>query len=33
MGKQTVDLIHGEIRSNLLRFALPLFLGQLFQQL
>lgn len=33
MGKQKVDLIHGDIRSNLLRFALPLFLGQLFQQL
>lgn len=33
MGKQKVDLIQGDIRSNLLRFALPLFLGQLFQQL
>lgn len=28
-----VDLIHSSIRSNLLRFAFPLFLGQLFQQL
>ena len=28
-----VDLIRGRIRPNLLRFALPLFLGQLFQQL
>lgn len=28
-----IDLIRGRIRPNLLRFALPLFLGQLFQQL
>ena len=31
--QQTVDLIGGDIRTGLLRFAFPLFLGQLFQQL
>ena len=31
--QQNVDLIGGDIRTGLLRFAFPLFLGQLFQQL
>ena len=31
--KKEIDLLHGGIRSNLIRFALPLFLGNLFQQL
>ena len=33
MSKQSVDLLHGDIKSGLLRFALPLFLGQVFQQM
>lgn len=33
MAGKTVDLIRGEIRPNLLRFAMPMFLGQVFQQL
>ena len=33
MAKQPVSLLEGDIRSGLLRFALPLFLGQVFQQL
>lgn len=33
MAKQSVDLLHGDIKSGLLRFAVPLFLGQVFQQL
>ena len=33
MSKQSVNLLQGDIKSGLLRFALPLFLGQVFQQL
>ena len=33
MSKQTVNLLQGDIKSGLLRFALPLFLGQVFQQM
>ena len=33
MAKQPVSLLEGDIKSGLLRFALPLFLGQVFQQL
>ena len=33
MAKRPVSLLEGDIRSGLLRFALPLFLGQVFQQL
>ncbi len=33
MKKSSVDLLHGDIRTGLLKFALPLFLGQVFQQL
>ena len=33
MSKQPVSLLQGDIKSGLLRFALPLFLGQVFQQL
>ena len=33
MSKQPVSLLEGDIKSGLLRFALPLFLGQVFQQL
>ncbi len=33
MKKSSVDLLHGDIKTGLLRFALPLFLGQVFQQL
>ncbi len=33
MAKQSVDLLHGDIKTGLLRFATPLFLGQVFQQL
>ena len=33
MSKQSVDLLQGDIKSGLLRFALPLFLGQVFQQM
>ena len=33
MSKQSVDLLHGDIKSALLKFALPLFLGQVFQQM
>ena len=33
MSKQSVDLLRGDIKSGLLRFALPLFLGQVFQQM
>ena len=33
MSKQSVNLLQGDIKSGLLRFALPLFLGQVFQQM
>jgi putative MATE family efflux protein len=33
MSKQSVNLLEGDIKSGLLRFALPLFLGQVFQQM
>ncbi len=33
MKKTSADLLSGDIRTGLLRFALPLFLGQVFQQL
>ena len=33
MNKGEVDLLHSSIRKNMLKFATPLFLGQLFQQL
>ena len=33
MSKQPVSLLEGDIKTGLLRFALPLFLGQVFQQL
>jgi putative MATE family efflux protein len=33
MSKQSVDLLRGDIKSALLKFALPLFLGQVFQQM
>lgn len=33
MSKRPVSLLEGDIRTGLLRFALPLFLGQVFQQL
>ena len=33
MSKQSVNLLEGDIKSGLLRFALPLFLGQIFQQM
>ena len=33
MSKQPVSLLNGDIKTGLLRFALPLFLGQVFQQL
>ncbi len=33
MKKSSVDLLHGDIKTGLLKFALPLFLGQVFQQL
>lgn len=33
MSKQPVSLLEGDIKTGLLRFALPLFLGQIFQQM
>lgn len=33
MSKQSVNLLEGDIKTGLLRFALPLFLGQVFQQM
>ena len=33
MSKQSVNLLEGDIKSGLLHFALPLFLGQVFQQM
>lgn len=33
MSKKPVSLLEGDIKTGLLRFALPLFLGQVFQQL
>ncbi len=33
MSKQSLNLLQGDIKSGLLRFALPLFLGQVFQQM
>ena len=33
MSKQTTNLLEGDIKTGLLRFALPLFLGQVFQQM
>ena len=33
MSKQSVNLLQGDIKNGLLRFALPLFLGQVFQQM
>ena len=33
MAKKPVSLLEGDIKTGLLRFALPLFLGQVFQQL
>ena len=33
MSKKTVNLLEGDIKTGLLRFALPLFLGQVFQQM
>ena len=33
MSKQPVSLLQGDIKTGLLRFAVPLFLGQVFQQL
>ena len=33
MSKQSVNLLQGDIKTGLLRFALPLFLGQVFQQM